>query len=223
MKKLFPHIFVFFAFITLIFLGTWQVFRREEKEALIAKIERNINTKIINLADYKNIDSDEFKKMSVTGSYLYDKEFSLLNKPFNGKPGQYVITPLKEKSGQIILVNRGWAPTDKDYEKPPGKVTITAIIRAGQKLNAMGKLIILNNIPEKQMWFWLDLPRIYQTLGLPQKDYYLDLINETKSTSYPFALPAKIVIYNEHLIYIITWYSLALVLALVYYFRFWKK
>lgn len=223
MKKIFPHVFVFFAFIALIYLGTWQVMRREEKNELVAKIDSNVNAPLLSPDSYKNIGEDEFRKMALTGAYMHDKEFLLLNKPYNGKPGQHVMTPFKATNGDVIIVDRGWIPTDKEYEKPTGQIQITGVVRATQKLNGLGKMITFNNDPQKQIWFWLDLPLIYKTYGLPKKDYYLDLVNETKSNSYPVALPAKIDVYNEHLIYVITWYSIAIVLLLVYYFRFWKK
>ncbi len=220
MKKLFPHLFVIAALFCLIALGTWQVQRRTEKQQMLNRIEANIST---NTTSFKNIAEDEFKKMTLTGKYLYDKEFLLLNKPFNGKPGQHVMTPFQNTKGDVIIVDRGWVQTDKDYGKPAGQIKITTIIRAGQRLNSMAKLVILENNPQKQAWFWLDLPKIYESLGLPQKDYYLDLTTDEKLSSYPYALSGKIEVYNEHLIYIITWYSLAAVLLLVYYFRFWKK
>jgi len=250
MKKIFPHIFVAIMFFCLLALGTWQVQRRTEKQNMIQEIDAHINTPPISPNVYKNIAEDEFKKMNVTGRYLFEKEFLLLNKSHNGKPGQHVMTPFQSSTGETVLVDRGWIPTDKEYEKPQGGQKITGVIRASQKLNFMANLITLENAPQKQIWFWIDLPAIYQDLGIPPKDYYLDLICSSSSLregnadeaiqsrtrdaglprsarnddckSYPLALSSKIEVYNEHMVYIITWYSLSIVLLLVYYFRFFK-
>jgi surfeit locus 1 family protein len=114
-------------------------------------------------------------------------------------------------------------PSDKEPERLKGKQEITGIVRAAQKLNFIGRAIVFDNQPKKQLWFWLDLPQMYESLNLPPKDFYLDMINTGKSTSYPIALPVDLKLYNEHLQYAITWYLLSIALLIVYYFRFWKK
>lgn len=222
MKKILPHVIVFILFIFLAFLGTWQVERRQWKEELLQKVDTNINAPAIPIEGFKNLASDEFRKMHVSGEFIFDKEFLLLNKTHNGKLGQQVFTPFKTTDGQIILVDRGWIPTDKETSKPQGQQEITGVIRGKQALNAIGRVIILENDSLKQIWFWIDLPKMYESNGLAVKDYYLELVNNDKSTSYPIALPQKIELYNEHLQYAITWYSLSIILLLVYYFRFWK-
>lgn len=224
MKKLIPHIVVILMFACLFALGTWQVQRRFAKQDMLARIDANVNAAPITPETFKNISQDEFKKMNLTGKYIHDKDLLLLNRSHNGKPGQHVMTPFLTSGGETILVDRGWIPTDREYEKPEGEMQITGVVRATQKLNFMANMITLANDPPKQNWFWLDLPALYQSVGVPPKDYYLDLIDPERTTkSYPYALDGKIEVYNEHMVYIITWYSLSIVLLLVYYFRFWRK
>ena len=254
MKKITPHLFVFLSFIVLVYLGTWQLQRRQEKQVTLAKIEHNLNASPLTPATYENIKDNEFRKMTITGKFEHQNEFLLLNKTFNNRAGQHVITPIKASDGQVVIVDRGWISTDKEYTRPEGEVTIIGVIRSTQKLIGIAKMMALvENNPAKQTWMWLDLPVIYKNFNYPVKDYYLDLIDpnpdhaicindnsahnlgnsptnpalrhtcDYKKTSYPIALPAKIEVYNEHLVYVITWYSLSIVLLLVYYFRFWRK
>jgi surfeit locus 1 family protein len=220
MKKNFPHIFVFFAFLFLVYLGTWQVQRLLWKTALIEKVNARTNGEPISIPEYKNVADDEFRLLKLIGEFDYKNEITLLSRTYNGKAGVHVLTPLHEENLQkTILIDRGWVKSDGDYEKPVGRQEIIGIIRAGQKQN----WIMLDNDPAKNFWFWVDLPAMYKKISAPQQDFYLDLKQGAAVKTYPIALPKKIEIYNEHLQYAITWYSLSLALLGVYYCRFWHK
>ena len=222
-KKYFPHVFVFFAFLTLIALGTWQVERREWKQNIMNKIDARITAPPIPISAYSNITDDEFKQITLTGNYLHNDEILILNKPFNGKAGQYVFTPFKTTSGEVIEINRGWVPTDQKIDQPEGHTQITGIIRATQKPNWLGKMITLENKPQQKIWFWIELPKLYGSLNLPQKDFYVEQTGKVIPLNYPYPLPPNPNLYNEHLQYAITWYLLAGILLIIYYCRFWYK
>jgi surfeit locus 1 family protein len=223
MKKLFPHIFCLLCFLGLVALGTWQLQRMEWKKELIATIDSRINGTPIQLSDYKNLDTNEYALMEVEGKFLYDKEISIMNKTFNGKGGIHSMTPLQTTAGDIILVNRGWTPLEKDPLKPEGTQKIIGVIRATQHLNYIGRHIMIDNNPAKKEWFTINLPQMYAAVNAPEKEYYLDMVNEDGNKTFPYALPKKIEIYNEHLQYVLTWYGIALALVVIYYFRFWRR
>ena len=133
------------------------------------------------------------------------------------------MTPLQTDSGEIILVNRGWTPNDSEPLRPAGKQKIIGIIHGRQKLNYIGKHIMLDNNPAKNQWFTIDLHQMYTAIKAPEKEFYLDMINEEGNKTFPYALPKKIEIYNEHFQYVLTWYGIALALVVIYYFRFWYR
>jgi surfeit locus 1 family protein len=220
MRKLFPHLFVFFGFILLFSLGTWQLNRLAWKEDLMQKINTRINAAPIEAVT--NLDTDEFSVINLTGEYDYAHELQIMGRPFNGKPGVHVLTPLKTANGTII-VNRGWAKYDESYDKPTGTVSLQGIIRTTQKLSFINKHIIMDNNPEKNVWFWVDLPTIYKFTGAPELPYYVERVSLDKPNSYPYALEKKINLYNEHLNYAITWYLISVALIIMYYFRFHRK
>ena len=223
MKKIFPHIFVLFAFIFMFALGTWQVARLEYKEELIAKVNAHINGEPISPADYKNLEEDEYKIMRASGEFVNDKTITVINKSLNGKAGTHLLQILKTDDGQKIVVNRGWTVSDADPVLTKGKVEITGIIRATQKPNWIGKFVFPDNDPTKNFWFWVELPKVESFLGADNKDYYLEQVSAEKPTTYPYAFPKEINLYNEHLQYSITWYSLSVILLVMYYFRFFYK
>ena len=191
----------------------------EWKNDVLAKIDARLEHPPISYSEYTNLENDEYRQMQLEGIYLFDKEIKLMNKTYNGKPGFHVMTPLELFNGERVIINRGWIPVEKEYEQPAGVQTVTGVIRRGQAPN----WLTLENNPQKGHWFWIDLPTIYSEANAEPLEYYIDRKLDTDSATYPLALPKKIQLYNEHLQYAITWFSLSIALLVIYYFRFFRK
>lgn len=217
-KKIFPHIFVVLTFWLTFSLGYWQLERMTWKNELLEKIESRISSEPMDISEYKNMEDDEFKYVTITGEYLHDKEVTLLNRTYNGKPGVHIYTPLKT-ADKTYLVSRGWVRDEQEYNKPEGIQMINGLIRKTQVAN----WISLENSPEKGQWFWIELEKMYKSVGLEPIELYIDRKIEDGSKDYPLPLPKKIQIHNEHLQYTITWFSLSITLLVIYYFRFWYR
>ena len=222
MKKHIPLLFTVFGFIILMGMGTWQVQRLQWKTELISLITTRMNEKPITLAQFENPNVDEYRLITVTGTYDHAKEMQIIGRPFNGKPGIHVITPMQTEKG-IILINRGWAKYEEPYTKPEGTQTVTGIIRKTQARNFLSRHITMDNKPEQNLWFYADLDQMYQHTKAPNPAFYIELSGDEVPNSYPYALPKEIKLYNEHLTYAITWYSLGVALLLTYYFRFHRQ
>jgi surfeit locus 1 family protein len=166
--------------------------------------------------------AQEYQRMTLKGTYDFSKEMQIIGRPFNGKPGIHVITPMKV-ADKVVLVNRGWSKYDKPYTKPAGELEITGIIRKNPKRNYLNRHTMLDNIPAQNMWFYIDLPQMHHHINTPALNFYVEALATTKPNSYPYALDGKINIYNEHLAYAITWYSLGVALLIMYYFRFYRR
>lgn len=215
-KRILPHVIVALMFCTTMYLAIWQLQRMQWKNNLLASIEQNMQISIL-VDDFTNLENDMFKLMQVQGSFLHDEEIHLLSRTYNGKPGFHVLTPLLQANGDKILVNRGWVKSDEDYEKPEQPVEVEGVIRAASKPGWLS----LKNDPQKNHWFHIDLPLIYKNINTTEKPYYIDRVSDEKN--YPLALPKKIKLHNEHLQYVITWFSLSFALIIMYYYRFWKN
>lgn len=232
MKKHIPLIFTIFAFIILVAMGTWQLQRLQWKTALIEKINTRLNQPPTDISSVikGNLDDYEYRLVTVKGIYDHSKTIEIIGRPYNGKPGIHILTPmavlipsLTDSLTTDIIVNRGWVKYEEPYEKPADVVEATGIVRKSQQRNYLSRHITMDNVPDKNLWFYVDLPAIYQSLGKKPQTFYVELVGDIKPGSYPYALEKKINIYNEHLSYVITWYSLAVALLLVYYFRFHRK
>lgn len=56
----------------------------------------------------------EYRRVRVTGVYDHTKEMLLGPRTRgDGNSGYFLITPLRRENGSIVLVKRGWVPTEK--------------------------------------------------------------------------------------------------------------
>jgi cytochrome oxidase assembly protein ShyY1 len=95
-------------------LGNWQTRRAHEKLALQARLEQRAAQAPLAL-DGRTVDPDaaEFRRVTVSGSFIPDWTLFLDNRPLDGRSGFIVVSPFRiAGSGQIVLVERGWVPRD---------------------------------------------------------------------------------------------------------------
>lgn len=125
-------------------LGVWQIQRRGEALAEMAKIDANFDADPVphsqalpELSSFS--ESQKWLPVSLTGTYLSDDELLVRNRPLNANPGFEVLTPLQLADGTVFVVNRGWVPTGEaqdspDFvpEAPSGTVTVVARLKAGE-------------------------------------------------------------------------------------------
>ena len=223
--KLAPTLFTIPALITLIALGFWQIDRMEWKQNLIDQFESRMSqpsqpipTKAL------NPDQHEFMRVEVTGTFDHAHEFYLIHLSRQGKPGIHVITPLLPPGGgQPILVSRGWVPFERrePSTRPEGlyegEVTVTGLLRFPKPNGFIQDLVIPENEPDNNTWFWLDTVALAAQSGYDAfPDYYVMSEEEPPLGVFPRGRQWLLDIRNNHLEYAITWFLLALTLAVVY-------
>jgi cytochrome oxidase assembly protein ShyY1 len=80
----------------------------------------------------------EWRKVTVTGTYLPDAEAVVRLRVVDGGPAVEVLTPMRLDDGRVVAVDRGYAPIAQGqqvpaYAAPPaGPVTLTARLRVDQ-------------------------------------------------------------------------------------------
>ncbi|WP_448810067.1 SURF1 family cytochrome oxidase biogenesis protein [Agromyces bauzanensis] len=124
-------------------LGTWQLNRRAEALAEVARIDANYDSDAVPVAealpDPDAFDVDQrWLVVALSGEYLADEEIVVRNRPFGGSSGFEVITPFLLDEGDVFMVDRGWIAQGSDgrpseYAAPPaGHVEIEARLKAGE-------------------------------------------------------------------------------------------
>ena len=218
--KLWPTLFTIPALITLIGLGAWQMDRLYWKEALIEQLQERSTAEPIALpSSIDNLETLEFRRVSVTGEFLHEHEFYLFNRSLKGKPGLNVITLLKRADGSgHVLVNRGWVPFEKrDPTTRPkgqieGRVTIEGIIRIARGPG----MFTPKNEPQNNTWFFVDPSSMSASAKIPPLQGYYLLAANKSSGGVPVGHQWRINLPNDHLHYAITWFALAVGLLVVY-------
>jgi len=203
-------------------LGAWQLQRLSIKQAQIRQMdERRVQTPVslgeaVDLAETTG--AVDYLPIAVRGRFAQDKEILLLT-TFEGSPGWRVITPFVSDKGTVVLVDRGVIPDNlrdaRDSRILAGDQEIAGYAlwhRAGQGLFDPENDVAANK------WFWWDVPAMLADVsigeGLKTAPFILHLSPIPEDRSFPRpAAPAES-LRNNHLQYALTWFALALVLAL---------
>lgn len=93
-------------------LGFWQLDRARQKQALYDAIEEMETAPALDqreLAAIKNIADVMHRPVRLRGTWVPAATVFLDNRQMNGKPGFFVVTPLKLEGGdRAVAVQRGW-------------------------------------------------------------------------------------------------------------------
>ncbi|KJH42591.1 SURF1 family protein [Dictyocaulus viviparus] len=116
---------------------------------------------------------------------------------------------LQVKFFLVILINRGWVPTSKtsplshQLSQPKGIVTLNAVVRKSETRPRF----IKENVPEKGQWFYKN---VYQMAKFHNTDpIYLEATYDSTIHGGPIGGQTNINIRNDHLSYLLTWFSLS--------------
>lgn len=105
------------------FLSAWQVARSKEASAANQLVSRNfhaapapVGALLPTLTSWR--DSEEWRKVELTGTYLRSRELLARNRPTDDGPGFEILTPLRLTDGRVFVVDRGWVPTGNTHDAP---------------------------------------------------------------------------------------------------------
>ena len=121
------------------YLGFWQLGRADEKLNLQAAKNQQASQKLLDGRTLGGADDSVelraaliHRSMALTGQWLGQHTVYLENRQMNGKPGFFVLTPMRlDGTNVVILVQRGWAQrafTDRkalpSVQTPEGTVLV---------------------------------------------------------------------------------------------------
>lgn len=203
----------------LIALGTWQIQRMFWKAALIAERQDGFNAAAVALPGQdQDVPGILWRRVTVTGEFLNEQEIYLAARSLRSNVGWHILTPFLRDTGQTVMVNRGWVPQDRRDPAAraegqiQGTVTIEGIATPGAR---KGPFTPDNDI-ENNVWLWADLAAISKTLETRVQPLVLDALDEANPGGFPIGGQTRINLPNDHLQYALTWYALAVALAVIY-------
>ena len=223
-----PGLATLIALAVLLALGVWQLERKAWKDGLIAQIEARAHGapgEIVPEAEWPEWRpaDDEFRRVRLAGTFMHDKEVALrgLLSGQRGSPvqGFYLFTPLRLASGAIVMVNRGFVPSElrdpaRRSEQPSaGEAPVTGLVRAPE---APG-WFMPDNRPERDEWFTRDLATMARARGLERvAPFWIDADPVPNAAGWPRPGQTRLAIPNNHLGYALTWFGIALTLLGVF-------
>ena len=219
----------------LIGLGTWQLQRKAWKDDLIGQIEARAHGEpgaILPEATWSawRLEADEFRRVRMRGTYLHEHEAPVhgLAPGERGAPvqGFYLFAPLRLADGALVLVNRGFVPTElkdpaaRPGSQPAGEVTVTGLVRAAEPRNWFTP----ENVPASNRWFIRDPQAIAAARGLERvAPFYVEADAAPQPGGWPRGGQTRLNLPNNHLQYALTWYGIAVTLVGVFAAFAWRR
>lgn len=231
-----PGLAALLALSILLGLGAWQLGRKAWKEGVIAQVEarsRGEPGAILPEASWPTWDAsaDEFRRVRLSGSFLHDAEtpvHGLAEGSRRGAPvqGFYLHTPLRLPDGAIVVVNRGFVPTElrdparRPRSRPEGDVTVTGLVRAAEAPT----LFTPADDPRAGSFFRRDPAALAAAHGLKRvAPFYVAAEETVPATEWPRAGASRLNLPNNHLQYAWTWFGIAGTLVGVFAAFAWRR
>lgn len=204
-------------------LGIWQVERRAWKLDLIERVDARVHGDPLTApdrADWENVtrERDEYRKVTLLGHYRNDLE-SYVYAATDYGAGYWVMTPFERVDGTIIMINRGFVPTDRREPDSRAEGTVSGDTRVTGllRMDEPGGTFMRDNVPDEDRWYSRDVRAMAAKRGLNPDDvapYFIDADGSNNPGKLPVGGLTRISFPNNHLMYAITWFGMA-VLTLV--------
>jgi surfeit locus 1 family protein len=219
----------------LIGLGSWQWHRKAWKEDLIAKMEARRTAEPLSytaaLNEFVKTGDVEYMRVRVTGTFDHNEERHVYA-PRSSSQGWNVFTLLKPEGGFPVFVNRGWVtdalkdPAKRAEGQFAGPVTITGLVRLDEKKGWFTPApdVTGNRWYARDTWAmrWAATnepsPELLATMRLAAyAPFSIDAEAEPANPGgWPKGGTTEIHLPNSHLQYVVTWYGLAVTLAVIF-------
>lgn len=201
-----PLLFIIAATVLLFGLGAWQVERLRWKNGQLERIRAAQAMETLGSLP-EDLTGVEYRNVALTGTFLNDRMFHMVGRPQGEGAGFYVVTPLRlEDDGRMILVNRGFAPEGREGA-PEGLQTVPGVIRP----NRPHRLFMPDNRPDKNVWFYEDIPAMSAIVGEPVLPLLVEQVGPVRKGVYPAPGNGSITLRNDHLNYAVTWFALGVI------------
>jgi len=222
-------------------LGVWQYNRRQWKINLIDELQEKVRKSEPEPLKLNEVEGVEYKQVSVIGQFDNTKEIIIGPRSFidakgeavgggiisarDSRVGFLVVSPFViSGSGQRILVNRGWIPRNKiekvtrvegDIE---GETTISGVLRLTEEKSSMSPA---NNV-NSNMWHSRDVDQLAKKLEtLPLfLDIDLESSKEAAMKGGPVGGQTRISLRNDHVQYMMTWWSISAITLILWFKKF---
>lgn len=203
-------------------LGTWQIYRLSWKLDLIQRVNERVHAEPVAppaVGAVVTAAGDEYRHVRVTGRYVAGAQ-ALARASTDLGTGSWVMSPLRQRDGTVVMINRGFVPQgwctsgQPCAAEPPGEVTVTGLLRITEPHGGF----LSKNDPAADRWYSRDVQAIATARHLSNvaTGYFIDDEGAGAGgvANAPVGGLTVISFPNNHLVYAITWFGLALMTLL---------
>ena len=214
-------------FLGFVFLGSWQLQRLSWKLQLIERVDQRVHSApepLPSEAQWPDVSaaSHEYLPVQAQGHWLLGK--SVLSKAVTELgAGYWLMSPLQLNDGAQVLVNRGFIPDslrgqwqeriDQAHDTNEPSVKVQGLLRITEPDGGF----LRKNLPESQQWFSRDVVAIARQQSLTHAaPFFIDqglpvqsMTAGSTDKDWPRSGMTVIRFHNSHLVYAVTWYTLA--------------
>ncbi|MCX7302903.1 MAG: SURF1 family protein [Hyphomicrobiales bacterium] len=196
-------------------LGLWQLERRAWKLDLIATVEQRVDADPVAAPGPSswpeiNAAQDAYRHVQAGGRFM-DVAPALVQAVTRLGPGYWVLAPFMVNGGFVVLVNRGFVTKQEAAALPAAAgtdTTVTGLLRISEP----GGAFLRGNDPKADRWYSRDVAAIAAARGLEEvAPYFIDA--DATDAGVPVGGLTVVQFRNAHLLYAVTWFGLAAMLA----------
>lgn len=197
-------------------LGIWQIQRLTWKLDLIQTVEERLAAEPVDAPGPSswpeiNAANDAYRRVRISGHFTGATP-AFVQAVTQLGPGFWVVEPFQTDRGFVVLINRGFATKDEAEHlsaTTPDEVTITGLLR----ITEPGGAFLRSNDPTGDRWYSRDVAEIAKARGLEMvAPYFLDA-DASAAGGPPVGGLTVVSFRNHHLVYALTWFGLAAMLA----------
>ena len=206
-------------------LGAWQLQRHYWKTDLLEAAEATANAAPIAFPDEVS-DLPAYRQFDVTGNFLEGYDLPIRGHALEGVSGARLFAPFQLTDGRVLLIQRGWVARGRESSarvQDSGLETLTILWRPFAGDPGRNRLFSPINSPEDDIWSYPDPVAMAQHWGLPMiEDGHAELRSPAGAGQGARVEPFRSDLFNSHLEYVATWWSMAGIMALVFA-QVWRR
>ncbi|UGY90658.1 SURF1 family protein [Streptomyces gobiensis] len=206
-------------------LGFWQLHRHQARVAHNQLVADSLAAEPVPIGELTGpgrevADSDRYRPVTATGSYDTEHEVVVRRRTAadGRKIGYFVLTPLIQRDGSAVLVNRGWVSPGEDQTSfpevpaaPSGKITVTGRLLPDETTARSG-IKDRPGLPPRQVML-INSEQQTRALGRPVLGGFIELTDtEPKPSEAQLAQPVPEPDHSgigAHMAYAVQWWLFA--------------
>jgi surfeit locus 1 family protein len=227
-RLLLSHLLVLVVVVGCLAASLWQWDRLGQARENNERLEARLQADPVDVAALDGLRSGElepeeleFRRAEATGTFRPGEEVLQRNQSHRQTQGLHVLTPLELTDGGVVLVRRGWVPSDLDdppvVQAPPpaGEVRVEGVLELSVDQPGIGARDPDDGVLERV--FHSDAQRLDRQIDGELLPMVLRLEEVTGETGeLPLVLDAPTIDEGSHLSYTLQWLSFALIALITY-------